>query len=157
MMMVWRRTPDAELDRVERDPDAAALLMADSGPQELFDVGRAWHAVHMLLNGSPWGGSGPAFDAVLGGTPVGDPSTYEPVRVLVPGRVQAVGALLEGTPPDALRPRFTHRAFRQAEVYPDVWDRGDVLTSFVLPAYEALQAFYAGASAAGDAVLVQLT
>lgn len=156
MVMVWRRATSAELDEVERDPDAAALLLADSEPEQLFDVGRAWHAVHVLLNGSAWGGSGPAFDAVLGGTPVGDPSTYEPVRVLVPERVSAVAVLLAGLPPEDLRGRFTHRAFRQAEVYPDVWDQPDVLTSFVLPAYAALRTFYAEAAAAGDAVLVRL-
>jgi len=155
--MVWRRTSEAELDVLERDPDAAPLLMADSEPQELFDVGRAWHAVHMLLNGTPWGGSGPAFDAVLGGTTLGDPSTYEPVRALLPERVAAVAEHLHALPGEQLRPRFTHRAFRQAEVYPDVWDQPDVLTAFVLPAYEALRAFYAQAAAAGDGVLLRLT
>ena len=157
LVVVWRRTPSAELDLLERDPDAAALLMADSEPGELFDVGRAWHAVHMLLNGTPWGGSGPAFDVVLGGTTLGDPSTYEPVRALLPERVSAVAAHLQGLPPEALRTRFTHRAFRQAEVYPDVWGQPDVLTAFVLPAYEQLRGFYAAAAAASDAVLIQLT
>ena len=155
--MVWRRTSSDELDLLERDPDASGLLMADSEPEQLFDVGRAWHAVHMLLNGSPWGGSGPAFDAVLGGTVLGDPSTYEPVRALLPERVSAVAVLLASLPPEDLRPRFTHRAFRQAEIYPDVWDRPDVLTSFLLPAYERLRAFYAEAAAEREAVLIQLT
>ena len=155
--MVWRRTSSDELDLLERDPDASGLLVADSEPEQLFDVGRAWHAVHMLLNGSPWGGSGPAFDAVLGGTVLGDPSTYEPVRALLPERVSAVAVFLTSLPPDELRPRFTHRAFRQAEVYPDVWDQADVLTSFVLPAYEQLRTFYAGAAAEREAVLIQLT
>ena len=156
MVMVWRRTTEGELDLLERDPDAAGLFLADSDPAQLFDVGQAWHAVHMLLNGSPWGGSGPAFDAVLGGTTLGDPSTYEPVRVLVPSRVSVIAALLAGLAAPDLRDRFTHRAFRQAEVYPDVWDQPDVLTSFVLPAYEALREFYGQAATAGDAVLVQL-
>ncbi len=155
--MVWRRTSSDELDLLERDPDTSGLLMADSEPEQLFDVGRAWHAVHMLLNGSPWGGSGPAFDAVLGGTVLGDPSTYEPVRALLPERVSAVAVLLTSLPPEDLRTRFTHRAFRQAEVYPDVWDQADVLTTFVLPAYERLRAFYAQAAADRDAVLLQLT
>ncbi len=154
--MRWRRASADELDRVEADPDVAALLLADSDPAELVDVGRAWHAVHMLLNGSPWGGSGPAFDVVLGGTPVGDPSTYEPVRVLLPPRVADAAVLLTDLGTTELRGRFTHRAFRQAEVYPDVWDQPDVLTSFVLPAYEVLRGFYAQAAAAGDGVLVQL-
>ena len=157
LVVVWRRVDADELDLLERDPDAGGLLMADSDPEQLFDLGRAWHAVHMLLNGSPWGGTGPAFDAVLGGTVLGDPSTYEPVRVLLPERVRAVAALLADLPGEQLRTRFTHRAFRQAEVYPDVWDRADVLTGFVLPAYERLRALYVEAAAAGDALLVQLT
>ena len=151
--MRWQRVDEGELDRVERDPDTAALLLADGDP---FDVGPAWHAVHALLTGTAWGGSGPAFDAVLGGTPVGDPSTYEPVRVLVPARASAVAVLLAGLPADDLRGRFTHRAFRQMEVYPDVWDQPDVLTTFVLPAYERVRAFYAGAAGAADGVLLQL-
>lgn len=157
MVMVWRRASPDELDRIEADPDVAALLLADAPPEELVDVGRAWHAVHALLNGSAWGGSGPAFDVVLGGTAVGDPSTYEPVRVLVPQRVAAVADLLRDQPGEALRGRFTHAAFRQAEVYPDVWDQPDVLTTFVLPAYERLRAFYAAAAQAGDGALIQLT
>lgn len=155
--MVWRRTSAGELDAIEHDPDVAGTLLADSDRDRLFDVGRAWHAVHMLLNGSPWGGSGPAFDAVLGGTPVGEPSTYEPVRVLLPERVSAVAVLLAGLSPEDLRSRFTHRGFRRAEVYPDVWDVPDVLTSFVLPAYARLRTMYAEAAAAGDALLVQLS
>ena len=156
--MVWRRVTEDELDRVELDPDAAALLVADSAAEELFDVDRAWHGVHVLLNGSPWGGSGAAFDAVLGGQPMGDPSTYEPVRVLLPAAVAAVATLLTETPAEQLRRRFTHRAFRQAEVYPDdAWDAPDALTAFLEPAYDALRGFYVAAAAAGDGVLVQLT
>ena len=156
--MVWRRADEGELDRIEADPDVAQLLLTDAAPEELLDVGRAWHGVHALLNGSPWGGEGPAFDVVLGGTALGDPSTYEPVRALLPERVAAVATLLTETPVEDLRARFTHRGFRQMEVYPDdAWDAPDALTAFLAPAYEALRGFYAEAAAAGDGVLVQLT
>ena len=80
------------------------------------------------------------------------PSSFRRIRSLA----SIVGRLLAGLAAPDLRGRFTHRAFRQAEVYPDVWDQPDVLTSFVLPAYEALREFYGQAAIAGDAVLVQL-
>lgn len=156
LVHVWRRTGADEVAHLERDPDAAALVLADSEPDELFDVGRAWQAVHTLLTGSPWSGEGPAADAVLGGVPLGDPSTYEPVRLLVPERVAAVAALLRGLEPAELGRRYDAGAFRRAEVYPDVWLDPEALDGFVLPAYRRLRDFHAAAAAEGDALLMQL-
>jgi hypothetical protein len=142
----------ADLEPLERDPDVAATLIADGEP---LDLGKAWHAIHFLLNGSAWGGSPPLYDAVLGGTPLGDPTSYEPVRFVSPAEVQAVAAALPT--PEQLTPRFTHKALRQAEVYPDAqWDEADALTAFVLPAYDRLVQLFTDAAAAGDAVLITL-
>jgi hypothetical protein len=158
MVMVWRRIDEAQLDALEHDPDLAVTIVEDSAPEQLFDVGTAWHGVHALLNGSPWGGSGPAFDAVLGGQTLGDPSTYEPVRALVPEVVADIATLLTETPAETLRSAFTHARFKQWEIYPDgAWDAPDVLTAFLEPAYEALRGFFTAAAAAGDGVLIRLT
>jgi hypothetical protein len=154
MTMQWLRVDEDDLDAIERDPDLAGVLMADREP---LDVGRAWHGLHALLNGSPWGGEGAAFDAVLGGTALGDPSTYEPVRALLPERVAAVATLLTDTGVDELRTRFTHARFRQWEVYPDeAWEAPDALTAFLAPAYETLRGLFTEAAAAGDGMLIRL-
>jgi hypothetical protein len=148
--MLYLRVSD--LDALERDPDVAALWFADRDP---LDLGAAWHAVHFLLNGSAWGGSPPLFDAVLGGTPLGDPTSYEPIRFVAPAEVEAVAEALPDA--DELVPRFTHKALRQAEVYPDsAWEQADALTSFVLPAYAHLVQLFTDAAADGDAVLITL-
>jgi hypothetical protein len=137
---------------LERDPDVAAQWFADGEPH---DLGKAWHAVHFLLNGSAWGGGPPLFDAVLGGTPLGDPTSYEPIRFVSAEEVEAVAEALPE--PDELVPRFTHKAMRQAEVYPDSWwDEADVLTARVLPAYHDLVLLFTDAAAAGQAVLITL-
>jgi hypothetical protein len=148
--MLYLRVPD--LAALERDPDVAATWFADEEP---FDLGTAWHAIHFLLNGSAWGGTGPLFDAVLGGTPVGDPTSYEPIRFVSVAEVEAVAeALPDG---DELVPRFTHKALRQAEIYPDgAWSQPDALTAFVLPAYAHLVQLFTDAAADGDAVLITL-
>ena len=148
--MLYLRVSDLEV--LERDPDVAAQWFADRDP---LDLGAAWHAVHFLLNGSAWGGSSPAFDAVLGGTPLGDPTTYEPIRFVSAAQVEAVAQALPDV--DELVPRFTHKALRQSEIYPDsAWDHQDALTAFVLPAYAHLAGFFTDAAAAGDAVLITL-
>ena len=142
----------SDLDDLERDPDVAGTWFADGTP---LDLGTAWHGIHFLLNGSAWGGSGPLYDAVLGGTPVGDPSTYEPVRYLSPAEVAAVVTALPTE--KELVPRFTHQAMRLAEVFPErAWDEAAALTEFLLPAYRLLVAFFSRAAADGEAVLVTL-
>ncbi len=145
--------PDtSDLDDLERDPDVAAQWFADGTP---VDLGLAWHGIHFLLNGSAWGGSGPLFDAVLGGDPLGDPSTYEPIRYLSPATVSAVAEALPSA--DELVPRFTHKALKQAEVYPDAaWDKADALTGFLLPSYTVLKDFFTWAAGKGEAVLITL-
>jgi hypothetical protein len=148
--MLYLRVPD--LAALERDPDVAATWFADEQP---FDLGTAWHVIHFLLNGSAWGGSAPLFDAVLGGTPLGDPTSYEPIRFVSAAEVEAVAEAL----PDGgeLVPKFTHKALRQAEIYPDsAWEQADALTAFVLPAYAHLVQLFTDAAADGDAVLITL-
>jgi hypothetical protein len=142
----------SDLDDLERDPDVAAQWFADGTP---VDLGLAWHGIHFLLNGSAWGGSAPLFDAVLGGTPIGDPSSYEPIRYLSPAQVSAVAEALPTA--EELTPRFTHKALRQAEVYPDAaWEKADALTEFLLPSYTVLKDFFTWAASHGEAVLITL-
>ncbi|MCW2669592.1 MAG: hypothetical protein JWO27_1489 [Frankiales bacterium] len=144
--------PVTDLEALERDPDVAALWFADGEP---VDIGTAWHGLHVLLNGSAGGGSPPLYDAVLGGTPVGDPSSYEPIRFVSPADVKAVAAALPTA--EELTPRFTHKAMKQAEAYPDsAWEQPDVLTTLLLPAYERLLVLFTNAAAAGQAVLITL-
>ena len=144
--------PVADLDALERDPDVAALWFADGDP---LDIGTAWHGIHVLLNGSAWGGSAPLYDAVLGGQPLGDPTSYEPIRFVAPAEVKAVAAALP--PAEELVPRFTHKAMKQAEAYPEsAWEQPDVLTALLMPAYEQLLALFRDAAAEGFAVLITL-
>jgi len=142
----------ADLAALERDPDVAAQWFADKEP---LDLGSTWHGIHVLLNGSAWGGGPPLFDAVLGGTVLGDPTSYEPIRFLSAGQVRAVAEALPSA--QELTSRFTHKAMRQAEAYPDgAWDQPDALTAFLLPAYVRLGELFTAAAAAGDAVLITL-
>jgi hypothetical protein len=144
--------PVSDLDALEADPDVAARWFADGQP---LDIGHAWHGLHMLINGSPWGGSPPLYDAVLGGTPLGDPTSYEPIRFVAPADVKAVAAAFPSA--QDLISRFTHKAMKQAEVYPEErWSEPNVLTGFLLPAYEQLRDLFEAAAAAGQAILITL-
>lgn len=152
MRMLYLRVPASDLPELERDPDIAAQWFADRDP---VDVGTSWHALHFLLNGSAWGGEPPLFHAVLGGTPLGDPTSYEPIRFVSRDEVAALRERLPRA--EDLTLRFTHRAMRQAEIYPEgAWEQPDVLTATVLPAYGLLTDLIRGAAEAGDALLITL-
>jgi hypothetical protein len=153
MRMLYLRVAAADLPELERDPDVATRWFADR--EDVLDLGPAWHAIHFLLNGSAWGGNPPLYDAVLGGQAIGDPSSYEPIRFVSPGQVLALrGVLPRG---EDLTLRFTHKRLRQAEIYPEGgWERPDVLTTVILPAYAELVALVGKAAAAGDALLITL-
>jgi hypothetical protein len=141
-----------DLEALERDPDVASTWFADLEP---VDLGRAWHGLHVLLNGSAWGGSAPLYDAVLGGTALGDPTTYEPIRYVSPADVKAVAAALPTA--EELTPRFTHKAMKLAEAYPDdAWESPTVLTDLLLPAYAQLVDRFTSAAALNQAVLITL-
>jgi hypothetical protein len=144
--------PVADVAALERDPDLGAIWMADHEP---VDIGTAWHGLHFLLTGSAWGGSPPLRDAVLGGVPLGDPTSYEPVRFVSVDQVKAVAEALP--PAEQLVPRFTHKAMRQAELYPDTaWDDPEALSGFLLPAYAELCDVFCQAAAARHALLIAL-
>ncbi len=148
--MLYLRVSD--VPAIERDPDVAAQWFADGDP---LDLGTAWHGLHVLLNGSAWGGSPPLFDAVLGGTPIGDPTSYEPVRFVSVEQVEAVAEAMPTA--EELIPRFTHKAMKLAEAYPDsAWESPTVLTDLLLPPYRQLVELFTDAAAAGDAVLITL-
>ena len=120
-----------------------------------LDIDKAWHGIHFLLNGSAWGGTAPLYDAVLGGTPIGDPSSYEPIRYLSPAVVDAVASALPTA--EELTPRFTHKALKHAEIYPDAaWEKAEALSEFLLPSYGVLKDFFTWAAGRGEAVLITL-
>ena len=86
MRMLYLAVSADDVLALEVDPDTAAHLLADG---DVLDLGQAWHGLHFLLNGSAFGGSGPLFDAVLGGVSLGDPTSYEPVRLVTAEQVVA--------------------------------------------------------------------
>jgi hypothetical protein len=158
----YRRISAQELDALRADPAAVPDFLyphggiRPGGDREL-DVDRSWHALHFLLNGHPWDGSGPLFDAVLGGTEVGEEDVvYGPARGLTPEEVRAVADALEAIPASEIRDRFDVAAMNQAEIYPHGWQGTTEEREFLVGHYGRLVDFFRDAAEAGDAMLLYL-
>lgn len=119
---------------------------------ERLDVDKAWHGMHFLLTGDAWSaGTTPLGLAVLGGTPVGDDvGTGQPV-LLTTDQVRLVADAIGGVSATDLRRRFDPSCMD--EVYPAIWDEGDLSFDYVWSNFELVCSFYAAASRAGDGML----
>lgn len=105
--------------------------------------------IHWLLTGSAWGGDGPLAFAIFGGEEFGEDAGYGRPRLLDPRGVAAVTAVLAPISVADLRARYDPAA----EIYPDIWDEGDVFDSYLAPNFERLKALYSHAAAQGSWVL----
>jgi hypothetical protein len=166
MGMTWGATA-VDADR------AAALLQA---PQQIIEtlyahydadkpagragyLDKAWHAIHFVLNQSPWEGEPPWGWVIFGGTPVSDDSDEAVPRHVPADHVRQIAAALATLPADEFARRYDAQALADAEIYPEViWLRdGDEARDYVLSYYVQLIRFYTDAAARGDSVFTWIS
>ena len=119
-----------------------------------LDLDKAWHGVHYLLTGTAWEAGDPLAAAVLGGREVGDDDGYGPPRLLEADLVRTVADALAAVDDADLRARFDPAEMQRLDIYPQVWDEDGILDDYLMPNVDELRRFYAGAAAAGAAVLL---
>jgi len=107
---------------VERCADIrAALVHPDATPPAgrgpTVDVHKAWQAIHFLLCGEAWTGSGPAAFVLAGGTELGEDMGYGPTRGYSAAETKAIAEVLEGLDAEALVARWDPDAVAGAQLY----------------------------------------
>lgn len=142
---------------VTRMIDRVAKLLGESGEAgepagKSISLEKAWHGLHYLLCESAEPLPGPLGQAVFGGTEIGDDMGYGPARCFTPAEVSDIAQGLQAPGLEStLRSRFDAGAMEKLGIYPGgVWDEGP---DWLIDAFRELRDFYAGASAAGQAVV----
>ena len=163
----YRRIAPSQLydlqEALQRDPYAVTAFLhpeerSYEKPDPKLQIGKAWHGLHFLLNGKAWEGEPPLFNAVLGGTEIGDDLGYGAMRYLTPEQVKEVAAVLNQVQEPELRSRFDASAFTQARIYPQGWEKsnGRTLVGFG-EAFVSVRSFFTGAACFGDVMLLYLS
>ena len=156
----YRRVSPSQLAALCDDPESIRDFLyppADNDPPGAFDVDRAWHAIHFLLNGDAWGGEPPLGNAVLGGRPLGDIDVgYGPARYLTADEVAETADALEQVSSDKLLARFDVELLNGVDIYPTSWNGDDREHEFVRENYQRLVRFFRATADAGDALLIFL-
>lgn len=155
----YLRVPPGVIARIRREPSTLLdVLYPEPAPEDhrsrCLDIDKTWQIIHFLLNGDAWQGSGPVFDAVLGGSQLTDEDLgYGPARFVSPAEVEATASALRSIPGDELWSRFDESRVRDADLYWSVEPEG---RNYALENYEALRAFFDRAHQNGDAVILWL-
>lgn len=145
-------------DEEEEEGEDEFALDRDEGSNgvgamgKYFSLDKSWHALHFLLNDHPTDGSGPLFDAILGGTEIGEDMGYGPPRVLTPNEVRAVAAALNKLDKTSMKKKFDPKAMEKHEIYVGNQDFAELATRL-----KDLTTFFEEASENGNGMLLILS
>jgi hypothetical protein len=120
---------------------------------------KAWHGLHFLLTGEPWGGDGPRAFLLCGGTEQGEDSGYGPARQFDAEEVQEIARELAGLTADELWSGFDPEAMAEADLYGADWEgeaEEDLREEF-LEYFEILKAFVAETAKQGQSFEIEMT
>lgn len=148
---------DDEEEEEEEDEDEYGASSNGGGASygemgKFFSLDKAWHALHFLLNGHPTEGSGPLFDAILGGTEIGEDMGYGPARVLTPDEVRAVAAALNKVDRTELKKKFDPKMLEKNNIYVGDWDFKELSARL-----KELTMFFEEAAENGNAMLLTIS
>jgi len=162
MIAEYRQLSVEDLNRLlkEDQDNIEEFLFEDGGEIEaagFLSLDKSWHSLHFLLNGDPWQGSGPLFNAVLGGQEFGDDMGYGPPRYLSADQVKEVAQALSKVDRVQLKAKFDPQAFKKAEIYGFNAQDANSEFGYMMGYLQELTSFFESAAKAGKAVVISLT
>jgi hypothetical protein len=131
-------------------------------PEGVLDLEGSWRGLHFLFTGTAWEGELPAAFLVKGGTELDDGDDENVPRVLDPGQVRAIDAMLGSLSVPELAHRYDARRMIELEIGPEaLWarDTGQERRGLdhLLESFEELRAFVRGTCERGDGIVVQVS
>jgi hypothetical protein len=121
-----------------------------------FFLGKDWHALHYVLNGTHVGGKEPIARAILGGIEIPDLQGvmgYGPLRYLGPGDVRDVAKALDSVAPKQLMARLDKKDALEKKIYlARTFDTGE--WTHLPGLFEGLREFYRDAAVRGNGLLL---
>jgi hypothetical protein len=122
-----------------------------------LEIEKSWQAIHFILNGDPWKGSGLIFNAVLGGKEVGEDMGYGPPRYLDPFKVVQTSTALDRITDEEFRQKARSANFSGKDIY--VY--GDQLSGEDLEElaeyFREIRSFFRAAANKGNGILLGIT
>jgi hypothetical protein len=155
----YRRVSRDRLAALQADPSRVRPFLYEGKPPPgvHIDLDKAWHAIHFLMNGQTWEGTGPLFDAVLGGETLGQEDVgYGPARFLTPEEVKVTAQALNEVSASDLLEKFDAQELNDNNIYPGYWTGKEIDHQYVRENFVRLVEFFRSAAQSDDALLLYI-
>lgn len=143
MIANYQSTTDIELEKFTCLDDVEEAQEDDN--VEICDIDKMWDALHFLLTGKS--ASEPIEDDVISEAIVGQFNIYEEdyIAGTKSDRVKEIAKALQEIDFEAYLNEFEMSAFRQKEIYPNIWEyeeEADEIKDELRDSFESLKKFY---------------
>ncbi len=158
MIGYYFRADDGMVQQL-KEGSCGDILFDESNRERLFDVDKAWHAIHYTLTGGLWGMTGePASWLVFGGELVNEEDMgYGPARLMENDVVKLIADALTAWDEAAFREHFHVADMVECHVYPVMDDENeDVFFQYVWENFEALKKWIRETADVGENMIVFL-
>jgi len=161
MVLCLRRVEDvpALWEKVTDPDDFYEFLNEPEAAGDLVYFDKAWQAIHFLLTGSPWEGSGPLTFLLHAGSPIGEDLGYGPTRLAATTEVRAFRDALADLSDDELRRRYDPAAMAAQDVYMADFlaVEGEMGWEYVMQSIPALRSLLDRSVETGSAIAIWIT
>ncbi len=126
MISNLKKVSSAELNKLLEDPsELTKVLYENEDESSHYDLDKAWHAIHYMLNGSVWEVSSIAGELFLGGELVSEQDVgYGPARYFDANKVSEIYSELDKISIEDLFSKYT-AMLEQSEIYPGFEDSAE--------------------------------
>lgn len=157
MIANYQSTTDIELEKFTCLDDVEEAQEDDN--VEICDIDKMWDALHFLLTGKS--ASEPIEDDVISEAIVGQFNIYEEdyIAGTKSDRVKEIAKALQEIDFEAYLNEFEMSAFRQKEIYPNIWEyeeEADEIKDELRDSFESLKKFYEKMAEQEKAILVSI-
>lgn len=157
MIANYQSTTDIELEKFTCLDDVEEAQEDDN--VEICDIDKMWDALHFLLTGKS--ASEPIEDDVISEAIVGQFNIYEEdyIAGTKSDQVKEIAKALQEIDFEAYLNEFEMSAFRQKEIYPNIWEyeeEADEIKDELRDSFESLKKFYEKMAEQEKAILVSI-
>jgi len=155
----YYRVSREQLEELLKNPELVSEVVfgKEEGPSTL-EIDKAWHGIHFLLTGNPWGGEPPLKYIVLGGKALGKKGLgYGLPQYITSGQVKEAAKGLSEISMDELRKRYNPDRFFDVDIYPGIWDEGEEALDYLLGFFPDIVEFFESAAKNDQAIIFAIT
>lgn len=156
----YQSTTDLELENFMCLDDVEEAQ--DNENLEVCDIDKMWDALHFLLTGKSAGEpikDNLISEAIVGQFNISGEEIEEFISGIKSDRVKEIAKALQELDFEIYIDKFDMSAFRQNDIYPDIWeyeDEADEIKDDLRNSFESLKKFYEKMAAQESAVLVSI-